>query len=106
MTAGRRLKPWMIVAVAWVIPALLGAVDSIGQHAVWGGPLRGREVLFTALDWLIYGVFTPVIFERVKERTRASHLASLEGGYIEMLARPLGVKPHEPFDIGFVAVVD
>jgi two-component system LytT family sensor kinase len=52
----------MIVALAWIIPALLGAVDSIGQHAVWGGTPRGREVLFTALDWLIYGVFTPVIF--------------------------------------------
>ena len=62
VTTARRLKPWMIVALAWIIPALLGAVDSIGQHAVWGGPLRGREVLFTALDWLIYGVFTPLIF--------------------------------------------
>lgn len=62
VTVVRRLKPWMIVAVAWVIPALLGAVDNIGQHAVWGGTPRGREVLFTALDWLIYGVFTPVIF--------------------------------------------
>lgn len=62
VTASRRLKPWMIVALAWIIPALLGAVDTIGQHAVWGGTPRGREVLFTALDWLIYGFFTPVIF--------------------------------------------
>jgi two-component system, LytTR family, sensor kinase len=62
VTATRRLKPWMIVALAWIIPALLGAVDNIGQHAVWGGTTRGREVLFTALDWLIYGLFTPAIF--------------------------------------------
>jgi two-component sensor histidine kinase len=52
----------MIVAIAWIIPALLGAVDAIGQHAVWGGPVRPREVLFTAMDWLIYGIFTPFIF--------------------------------------------
>jgi two-component system LytT family sensor kinase len=62
VTPSRRLQPWMIVALAWIIPALLGAVDTIGQHAVWGGPLRGREVLFTAVDWLIYGGFTPIIF--------------------------------------------
>ena len=62
VTSSRRLQPWMIVALAWIIPALLGAVDTIGQHAVWGGTLRGREVLFTAVDWLIYGFFTPVIF--------------------------------------------
>jgi signal transduction histidine kinase len=52
----------MIVAAAWVIPAILGAVDAVGQHAVWGGTLRWNEVVFTSVDWLMYGAFTPIIF--------------------------------------------
>jgi two-component system LytT family sensor kinase len=52
----------MIVAAAWVIPAILGAVDAIGQRAVWGGSLEWKEVLFTSVDWLMYGAFTPIIF--------------------------------------------
>src|SRR5438093_12845146 len=52
----------MIVAAAWVIPAILGAVDAIGQRAVWGGSLKWNEVLFTSVDWLMYGAFTPIIF--------------------------------------------
>lgn len=39
----------------------------MGQHAVWGGTLRWREVVFTSIDWLMYGAFTPVIF-RLSER--------------------------------------
>jgi hypothetical protein len=57
----------MIVAAAWVIPAILGAVDAVGQHAVWGGKLQWNEVVFTSVDWLMYGAFTPVIF-RLSER--------------------------------------
>lgn len=53
----------MIVAAAWVIPALLGAVDAIGQHLVWGGALTLGAVLFTSFDWLMYGAFTPIIFK-------------------------------------------
>lgn len=52
----------MIVAAAWIIPAILGAVDSFGQWAVWGGRLDWGQVLFTAFDWLLYGAFTPIIF--------------------------------------------
>lgn len=52
----------MVVAGAWIIPALLGAVDAIGQHAVWGGSVRSRDVVYTTLDWLVYGCFTPFIF--------------------------------------------
>src|SRR5690348_13920029 len=52
----------MIVAAAWVIPAILGAVDVVGQHAVWGGKLQWNEVVFTSVDWLMYGAFTPAIF--------------------------------------------
>lgn len=58
----RRLEPWKIVAAAWIIPAILGAIDSVGQHAVWGGKLQWNEVVFTSIDWLMYGAFTPVIF--------------------------------------------
>jgi two-component system LytT family sensor kinase len=52
----------MIVAAAWIIPAILGAVDAVGQHAVWGGTPQWNEVVFTSVDWLMYGAFTPVIF--------------------------------------------
>ena len=52
----------MIVAAAWIIPAILGAVDTIGQHAVWGGTLEWGAVLFSSIDWLMYGAFTPLIF--------------------------------------------
>ena len=52
----------MIVAAAWIIPAILGAINSLGQYAVWGGHVEWTEVLFTSLDWLMYGAFTPIIF--------------------------------------------
>jgi two-component system, LytTR family, sensor kinase len=52
----------MIVAATWIIPALLGGVDALGQHALWGGTLNWGGVLFTTIDWLMYGAFTPFIF--------------------------------------------
>jgi two-component system LytT family sensor kinase len=53
----------MIVSLAWTVPALLGAVDALAQHHVWGGPpLQVNDVLFSGGDWLLYALFTPVIF--------------------------------------------
>jgi signal transduction histidine kinase len=57
-----RLKPWMFVSAAWIVPAILGAVDQIGQNALWGGKLSLAQVLFTSFDWLAYGVLTPFVF--------------------------------------------
>ena len=56
------LRPWVIVSVAWVVPALLGALDSLAQASIWGEPHNYREVLFTAIDWLLYGAITPFVF--------------------------------------------
>ena len=53
----------MLVSATWIIPAILGAVDTLAQQRVWGGPpVPLRAVLFTSGDWLLYAVFTPVIF--------------------------------------------
>lgn len=62
MRSRRPLHPWLLVSAAWIIPALLGAVDSIAQQSFGGGALDVREVLFTALDWLLYGFLTPFVF--------------------------------------------
>ena len=57
-----RLRPWMLVSAAWIIPAILGAIDAAGQQRVWGGRFDLHAVLFASLDWLLYGAFVPVIF--------------------------------------------
>lgn len=52
----------MIVSVAWLVPAMLGALDAMAQQSIWGGKLDVSGILFTALDWLIYGFLTPFVF--------------------------------------------
>jgi two-component sensor histidine kinase len=53
----------MLVSATWIIPAILGAVDTLAQQRVWGGPpVPLRAVLFTSGDWLLYALFTPVVF--------------------------------------------
>lgn len=51
-----RLRPWMLVSAAWLGPAILGGLDVIAQHHLWGedGPVDLRRVLFVSLDWLLY----------------------------------------------------
>lgn len=52
----------MLVSAAWIVPAILGAVDSLAQQRIWNQPTSYRAALFTALDWLLYGVLTPFVF--------------------------------------------
>ena len=53
----------MLVSAAWIVPAILGAVDTLAQRRVWGGPpVPLRSVLFSSGDWLLYALFTPIIF--------------------------------------------
>jgi signal transduction histidine kinase len=52
----------MLVSAAWLGPAILGAIDSIAQHALSGEPADFRSPLFVSLDWLLCAAFTPVIF--------------------------------------------
>jgi two-component system, LytTR family, sensor kinase len=58
-----KLKPWMLVSAAWIGPAILGGLDVIAQHRIWGeGPVDVRRVLFVSLDWLLYALLTPFVF--------------------------------------------
>jgi two-component system LytT family sensor kinase len=52
----------MVVSVAWFVPAMLGALDAMAQQSIWGDKLDVRGILFTALDWLIYGFLPPFVF--------------------------------------------
>src|SRR6185437_8066442 len=52
----------MLVSAAWIVPALLGGLDSAAQQRIWGQPHDGRAVLFTTIDWLLYGAITPLVF--------------------------------------------
>ena len=56
-------RPWLVVSVAWVIPATLAALQAFAQHRLgnWGGEL-GRNILFEFGDWLLYGALTPIVF--------------------------------------------
>lgn len=56
-------RPWIIVSVAWVVPALLAALQAFAQHRLgnWDGQLS-RILLFEFGDWLLYGALTPIVF--------------------------------------------
>jgi two-component sensor histidine kinase len=53
----------MLVSAAWIVPAILGGVDTVAQW--WLSHDRAfpvREMLFTSADWLLYGIITPWVF--------------------------------------------
>lgn len=54
----------MLVSAAWIGPAILGALDVVARHHLWGevGPVNVRHVLFVSLDWLLYALLTPFVF--------------------------------------------
>lgn len=53
----------MLVSAAWLGPAILGGLDVVAQHHLWGeGPVDIRRVLFVSLDWLLYALLTPFVF--------------------------------------------
>ena len=53
----------MLVSAAWTGPAILGALDVVAQHRIWGeGPLDVGRVWFVSLDWLLYALLTPFVF--------------------------------------------
>jgi two-component system, LytTR family, sensor kinase len=54
---------WLLISAAWVGPAILGALDTYVQSRLGGGPAASwRTLTWTAGDWLIYGMLTPVVF--------------------------------------------
>jgi len=53
----------MFVSAAWIVPAILGAVDAAVQPRLWGDkPANLRAILFVAGDWLLYALLTPGAF--------------------------------------------
>jgi two-component system, LytTR family, sensor kinase len=58
-----RLRPWMIVSAAWIVPAMFAVINRIAQARLqrWG-PATLRDLLFEFGDWLLYAFLTPVIF--------------------------------------------
>jgi signal transduction histidine kinase len=57
-----RVRPWMLVSAAWVIPAVFGALNQVAQKRLFGGEVRLPEILFAAGDWLVYAFLTPAVF--------------------------------------------
>lgn len=58
-----RPRPWMLVSVAWLVPAVLAFLTALGQHRLWNtGRPDLAQLFFNALDWLVYALFVPVIF--------------------------------------------
>ena len=58
-----RLRPWMIVSAAWIVPAVFAVINRIAQARlqVWG-PVTLRELLFEGGDWFLYAFLTPGVF--------------------------------------------
>ena len=58
----RRLQPWMLVSLAWLGPALLGFITSLGEARIFGMPIDLRAAFFYSTDWLLYALLTPGVF--------------------------------------------
>lgn len=58
-----RLRPWMIVSAAWLVPAVFAVINRIAQAHLQGWePATSRELLFEFGDWLLYAFLTPGVF--------------------------------------------
>lgn len=58
----RRIQPWMLVSLAWLAPALLGFITSVGEAHIMGMPLNLHAAFFYSADWLLYAILTPGVF--------------------------------------------
>lgn len=58
-----RLRPWMIVSAAWILPAVFAVINRIVQARLQGWePATLRDVLFEGGDWFLYALLTPGVF--------------------------------------------
>jgi two-component system, LytTR family, sensor kinase len=57
-----RLRPWMIVSAAWLLPATFAVLNRIAQSSLRGWDASIRDLLFEFGDWLLYGFLTPGVF--------------------------------------------
>jgi hypothetical protein len=80
----RSIRPWILVSAVWILPAILGSLDSMAQQGLSGRPIHYREVLFGGFDWLLYGLLTPFVIalsrrfplaRPVRPRNVATHIA-------------------------------
>ncbi len=63
MESTSRLKPWMFVSAAWVLPAIFASVNRIAQtHLSGWDPASYRDLLWESGDWLLYAFLTPGVF--------------------------------------------
>lgn len=60
-TRSIRPPPWILVSAIWILPAILGSLDSLAQQGLVGEKIQYRQVLFNGLDWLLYGLLTPIV---------------------------------------------
>src|ERR1043165_3855820 len=59
----RRLRPWMIVSAAWIVPAAFAVLNRVAQARLRGWETATtRELLFEFGDWLLYAFLTPFVF--------------------------------------------
>ncbi|HKR07877.1 MAG TPA: histidine kinase [Gemmatimonadaceae bacterium] len=52
----------MLVSAAWVGPAFLGLIASIGLSRIYGEPFSLPAAVFYSTDWLLYALLTPGVF--------------------------------------------
>jgi two-component system, LytTR family, sensor kinase len=58
-----RVRPALFVSAAWIVPAILGALNELVQYRLEGGAgLSARAMLYGAADWLLFAAFTPFVF--------------------------------------------
>jgi len=71
-----RLRAWMIVSAAWIVPAVFAVINRLAQARLQGWePATARELLFEFGDWLLYAFLTPGVFAVSKRWPLArSHL--------------------------------
>jgi two-component system LytT family sensor kinase len=62
VTLSPRVRPWMLVSAAWIVPAVFGAVNELAQKRLFGGRVSVPEILFASGDWLLYAFLTPGVF--------------------------------------------
>lgn len=85
MRLKKRLRPWMLVSAAWILPAIFAAINRLAQGRLQGwGPATARDLLWAGGDWFIYAFLTPGVFAVSKRwplvrpylaRRLAQHLA-------------------------------
>jgi two-component system, LytTR family, sensor kinase len=74
----RRLRPWMLVSAAWIVPAAFAVINRLAQVRLNGwDPATTQELIWEGGDWLVYAFLTPAVFaiSRRKPLTRP-HLFS------------------------------